>query len=131
MLNQISKLLYSLALFFTLVGSALSNSEFECDNCSRFIELNRLKANCFQKYFEKQNLLVKFEDKSVVSVQVNLNCKPKTRSVIPAPSTIEHDPDLHYLTKDAIKCLYRLVSEETTTFNPSRIISFQKHCSNG
>lgn len=110
---------------------ATGQNVYSCDNCSRFIEIDKLQARCFKKRFEKQGLLDQFTDETVQGISVNFKCSLKSRDVVSSKRKTENDPNTHTLTKDAIECLYRIVVEQADTFSSSRLISFEKHCSDG
>lgn len=115
----------------SLPSSASAQNLYDCDDCSRFIEIDRLKARCFIKRFEKQNLLGKFKDETITAIPVNFKCGLISRDVVSGIKKTENDPNSHMMTKSAIKCLYKLVKQEAETFTPARLISFEKHCQNG
>lgn len=131
MIKIVSAASYVLVSLMIFTGSAFAANVNDCDKCSRYIELDKVKARCFQTRFEKQRLLENFSDETVQSIPVNFKCGLKSRDVVSTAQTTKNDPNSHYLTKSAIQCLYRLILDETNTFTPSRLISFEKHCVGG
>ena len=102
-----------------------------CEKCSRFVEINSLKARCFKKRFEQQGLLQQFDEQGTESILVRLNCGLRQRDIVTAPRATENDPDSHVMTKAAIQCLYDMVVASPDNFSPSRLVNLEKACVDG
>jgi len=117
--------------FSSITISVSAQSLYKCDNCSRFVEIDKAKAKCFLKRYDAKRLLKQFSDETIKGVPVNFDCKAKSRSVVSTQRKTKNDFNSHILTKDAITCLHDLIVGQAETFTPSRLISFEKHCNNG
>ena len=99
-----------------------------CVECSRYVEVNRLKARCFQNRLEKDALLKQFEAEGVVRVAVDFSCLKRRNVTTGLSGNAGENPNLHYLDKNSIECLERLISKDFDSFNPSRVVSFEADC---